>query len=424
MKDQFPLENEEPEQFFNLATLMIMCGAWTMEPRLGLGLQMLRQAMSTTPIKGDATIVSLGPSEPLVMTSFAKALACAATDECPVVFPGKPVVMAFINRSLNTEDACSVSKEWADSGAMGWRGVIDYPLPRNVGYVRVGMVLKDQPWWKPALEGEVVEVRMTKNGNMSLVVIVGSIKLMPGDKLATANGIKFTVGEVIPSSEMPSIIDENTGKSFKPNVLLSTKNVARGLGGQIREIAANTQLFSSIESFRSFSNPEGRQVFTFEDQKKIVPTLPKGRVMMKGKVLKWKHGTIRASYGIMTILQLRHIATLKHHYPSTAFTSITVPRGRYRGGTPRLGEAELMSLMMQMVPACVRDSLITSDKCIVPVCSICGKLIINCDCPQPKPPPRRIQVRYGLVVLDVFCTVAMMNTSDTIPIVMRYVTQS
>jgi hypothetical protein len=28
-----------------------------------------------------------------------------------------------------------------------------YPLHENVGYVRPGMELKNQDWWKPALDG-------------------------------------------------------------------------------------------------------------------------------------------------------------------------------------------------------------------------------------------------------------------------------
>jgi len=114
----FPDKVEKPEQYLDLGVLMIMCDAWTVEPRLSLGLQMMRQAMSTTPIKADATIDSLERSEPLVMTSFATAISATFTAESPIAFPGKSVVTAFINRSLNTKDAASVSKEWAESGTM------------------------------------------------------------------------------------------------------------------------------------------------------------------------------------------------------------------------------------------------------------------------------------------------------------------
>ena len=36
---------------------------------------------------------------------------------------------------------------------------------------------------------------------------------------------------------------------------------------------------------------------------------------------------------------------------------MTVPRGRYRLGTPRLGEGELLAMLMQNMPSCVRDSM-------------------------------------------------------------------
>jgi hypothetical protein len=55
-------KSTEPEQFFNAGILTIVASAWTAEPRLNLGIQMLKQAMSTTPIRGNATIVSLGTS--------------------------------------------------------------------------------------------------------------------------------------------------------------------------------------------------------------------------------------------------------------------------------------------------------------------------------------------------------------------------
>ena len=56
---------------------------------------------------------------------------------------------------------------------------------------------------------------------------------------------------------------------------------------------------------------------------------------------------VKASYGIVNVLQLRHVSALKHRYPSIEFTSITVPKGRREQGTPRLGEGELASMMMQ-----------------------------------------------------------------------------
>ncbi|OAP53943.1 hypothetical protein AYL99_11823 [Fonsecaea erecta] len=318
--------------------------------------------------------MATGESKPLVMTPFMCALSKMSTESAPIVFPGKYIVTAFVNRTLNTEDAYVVSKELAESGMFSWSGLIYYPLPKNVGYVRVGMVVKDQYWWAPAIEGTVLEVEISRSGDPIAVVYVASKVLRIGDKLGIMHGLKFTVGEllpyevtvtsVVPEDEMPSIIDEKTGKEFKPNMLISTKNLARGLGGQVREMAAVTNIFDSIEAFRTkeMHRPRKAVVMSFEDQKRVTPRLPKGDVVVRGKRLTFtdttkKLRTVRATYGIMRILQLRHIAALKHHYLSTVFRSITVPRGRYRMGTPRLSEGELLAIVMQNCTSVDRDRL-------------------------------------------------------------------
>jgi hypothetical protein len=451
----FPDRVTEPEQYFNAAVLTITFGAWTADPRLNLGLQMLRQAMSTTPIKGDATITAMGGNKALVITPFMDATMQHSTNECEISTPGKYVVTAFINRYLNTEDACTVSKEFAESGAFSWSGYINYPLPRDPGNIRVGTVLKDQWWWAPAIEGTVVNLNMSKAGNSIAVVYVASTRLEVGDKLGTMHGLKFTVGEkisygsttrtgheltcadtnvitvgqIIPENEMPSIVDPVTGREFKPNLLLSTKNITRGLGGQIREMAAVTNMFSSVHAFRNMEESVATEVIPFEDQKKVEPKLPNGYVVVNGKRLRFTDTTgtkrtVRATYGIMRVLQLRHIAALKHHYPSTNFVSITIPKGRYRQGTPRLGEGELLAMMMQNTPSNVRDSIISSDMCIVPKCSVCNRLTITCDCPRPKPAAIEVQTRYSLVMLAVFSDVAMMNSPNSTPISMEFITRT
>ncbi|KAH6653502.1 hypothetical protein BKA67DRAFT_647360 [Truncatella angustata] len=100
-----------------------------------------------------------------------------------------------------------------------------------------------------------------------------------------------------PEEEMPSIIDQTTGKEFKPNLLISTKNLTRGLGGQIREMAAITSMFESIEAFRTkgMTKPRNPMILTFEDQKKVKPKLPNGPVLINGKRLSIRdtNGSIR-----------------------------------------------------------------------------------------------------------------------------------
>ena len=103
----------------------------------------MRQGLSTSPVKGDATIAVAGNNIPLLMTPMSQMITAESPDECTLAIPGRNVVTAFINRTLNTEDACTVSKEFSESGEFAWRGYINYPLPKDAGYVRVGMRVKD-----------------------------------------------------------------------------------------------------------------------------------------------------------------------------------------------------------------------------------------------------------------------------------------
>lgn len=50
--------------------------------------------------------------------------------------------------------------------------------------------------------------------------------------------------------------------------------------------------------------------------------------------------------------------------------------------------------------------------------------MISCDCAYPKPPPIEKQTRYPLLVLAVFAEVAMMNTSDSTPIALEFLTRT
>lgn len=228
---------------------------------------------------------------------------------------------------------------------------------------------------------------------------------------------------------MPGIVDPVTDKEFKPNMMLSTKNITRGLGGQVREMAAVTNMFTSVHSFRNMDESRHMLTLSFDDQKKVSPRLPAGYVVVDGKRLEitdtgGKVRTVRATYGIMRVLQLRHIAALKHHFPSTDFLSVTVPRGRYRLGTPRLGKGELLSMLMQNVPSCVRDCMISSDLCVTVKCSVCHRIVITCDCPHPKPQGIEVQMRYSLVMLCVFSSLAMMNSPDSTPIALELLTRT
>lgn len=159
-------------------------------------MQMPLQGLDVDPVKGDATIMSLGETVPIIMTSYMNVLVDKSTPEAPIRQPGKNKVVAFINRKCNTEDAVSIMKEWAESGAFAWEGMISYPLPRESG-------LENQSWWVPAIKGVVESVTTSKNGQQIAIVYIMSKKLMVGDKLIMGHGVRFTVGELVPFKDMP-----------------------------------------------------------------------------------------------------------------------------------------------------------------------------------------------------------------------------
>lgn len=429
-KMKFPSRELEPQQYANIITLTYApFSAFTTEPRPNLAAQMMLQGMNTMPVQGDATMVSLGQQEPLIMSSHMNAIRCATPKGESITLPNKYVVTAFINRTLNTEDACSISEPYANAGHFAWMGEINYPIPSDCGHVRPGMVLKDQPWWKPNLEGIVTRVGMSKVGDPYAVVLVGSRSLEIGDKLATTHGLKFTTGEKLTYEEMPTLVDVETGDEFKPNLLLSTKNVTRGLGGTIREMNACTSLFDSVTSFRNMQKPKGKRIYTFDDEKKVPAKLRTAYVCVNGKPLEFTDSNgqkrvIKCSYGIMGVLQLRHISSLKQHYPSRPVRSLKTRRGRYRDGTPRVGETDLLSLLMRKLFKLAKECVITTDLAKFTVCSICNALVDLCDCESPKPPAKEIMCRWSAAEVCMFLTLGMLNDPSKTPMTLRFLTSS
>ena len=142
--------------------------------------------------------------------------------------------------------------------------------------------------------------------------------------------------------------------------------MARGLGGQTREMAVMMLMFGSINEFRTrrMSKLKTPSLLSFDDEKKIVAKLPSGEILVRGKRLtitdtNGRERVIKASYGIARTMQLRHVAALKHPYLSTTYTSVTVPRSRYRLRTSRLSEGEMLAMLMRNCPENTRDDVIS-----------------------------------------------------------------
>lgn len=58
--------------------------------------------------------------------------------------------------------------------------------------------------------------------------------------------------------------------------------------------------------------------------------------------------TMKCSYGIMRRVHIRHKPVLKqHYYPSRPVYSIESSKERYRMGTPRFSETELLYMIIR-----------------------------------------------------------------------------
>ncbi|GKT81178.1 unnamed protein product [Colletotrichum tofieldiae] len=68
---------------------------------------------------------------------------------------------------------------------------------------------------------------------------------------------------------MPVIINEVNGKLLRPKVLANTKQLAREIGGLIRETSAFTSTYKPIAPFRILDVPTGEYTLSSKDEKSI-----------------------------------------------------------------------------------------------------------------------------------------------------------
>jgi hypothetical protein len=192
---------------------------------------------------------------------------------------------------------------------------------------------------------------------------------------------------------------------------------------------ACTSLFENITSFRNLEKPVRQRIYSFHDEKTVSSKLRRARVYMYGKPLKFRDSngemrTIKCSYGIISVLQLRHISSLKQHYPSTVTRSLTTKGGRYRGGTPRVGETDLLSITMQGLNVLAKECVTTSDLADFAIYSGCNALPDFCDYASPKPDVKEVTCRWSAVQACMFSTIAMLNDPDKPAMTLRFLTRS
>lgn len=426
---KFPRYDVEVDQFASAVSQLFPFYMHGTEPRPSLGIQMSMQGLGSSVVKGDATMVSIGTKEPLIKTELLDMITSRNTSDHRIELAARPVVMAFINHTMNTEDAFCVTKEFAESGAFSWSALIDYPLPNNCGWIEPGMVLDKEEWWRPATKGLVMKIYMNKSGGTTATVQIYRETLDIGDKIGTYFGTKFTNGKLIPYMDMVELMDETTGDVFKPNITISTKNLNRGLGALCREMSYQTALFDTVSDFRSMKKPKNKTVVSYEDQITQSSETKQAYILIDGKKFTFvdedgHERTLMCNYGIANIMHLRHMPVLKQHYQSTPVRSLTVKKGKNRGGTARLGETEILSILMQGGATTVSEQIETADKSDITKCSVCEAIPLFCDCPRPKPPPTTVSTRYAVVQLNTYATVAMLNDGKGAPMTMRYLTDA
>ncbi|KAH0829944.1 hypothetical protein FOPE_10596 [Fonsecaea pedrosoi] len=145
--------------------------------------------------------------------------------------------------------------------------------------------------------GTVLEVEMSRSRDPIVVVHVVSKVLRIGDKLGTMPGLKFTVGGAAPVRHH-RLVGGAGGRDAQHHRRGDWQGVqaeyahqheepGKGAwGGQIREMAAVTNMFDSIEAFRTKEMHQSRKavVVSFEDQKRVGPRLEGGRGLTREEV--------------------------------------------------------------------------------------------------------------------------------------------
>ncbi|OAG36664.1 hypothetical protein AYO21_09139 [Fonsecaea monophora] len=186
--------------------------------------------------------------------------------------------------------------------------------------------------------------------------------------------------------------DEVTGKEFKPNMLISTKNLARGVGGGVQDKgdAPAQEYGRSVvpgpEEGRAQA-PEGGRGYTREE------------VDVHGHQQEGEDGQgLVRDYTCITAQTHSHDQTLPvhgiqvdHHPEGENYTSV------------------------------VRDAIIIDNYVVFTSCPVYNRTVIGCDRLYPKPPSTENMARYSMLVLAVFAEVYMYNTLDFVPLGIKFI---
>ncbi|EAT76298.1 hypothetical protein HBI56_225260 [Parastagonospora nodorum] len=105
---------------------------------------------------------------------------------------------------------------------------------------------------------------------------------------------------------------------IRPNVVVSTKNLNRGIEGQVREMNAYTKVFGSVSAFKYQAKKTGKSMIDYEEELDYAPSSQR-RMYIPPNVYNDESNnarTVNCNYGIARILNLKHKPSLKQQYPN------------------------------------------------------------------------------------------------------------
>ncbi|KAI8607764.1 hypothetical protein BC830DRAFT_85119 [Chytriomyces sp. MP71] len=108
----------------------------------------------------------------------------------------------------------------------------------------------------------------------------------------------------------------------------------------------------------------------------------------------------KANYGVIHMSMLCHQPAFKQHYGSKVVTSRTTHGGRMRGGVPKLGEMEIITLLNKGMTHVLEELTFSSDMVNVDICKSCRALVSNCFCDDLCTDSTTITTQWPLVKVD------------------------
>lgn len=384
---------------------MIPYISYTMPPRPLLGSLMMVQAIADRYVELSSTVRPVKKFKKLVISSYCKSVLTKSSSSDTSIFPGVPLIVAYVSCKWTIEDGIAVSDAVNRMGLFNHEGFVRHPVGKHAETLKVGdKVTKDMSFYRCADEGIVTRIATSDRKSAYATIVMKSRGIQDADKLATYFGQKGVV-TVVPETEMFECYDPVSGLSFKPHVIMSWTSISnRVTYGQL------------CEGWRAV-DLVGDRLPTFD------PNLDYGTVTDDGPLPSQKYCYIKepgandyvedvfsdrpeddtlylkADYGIVNFLPLVHLARDKQHFSSRYRASLKPKRGRADGSSVKEGEYEMRAMLSKGLIHCLQEDADQSDLAVVDCCSGCNTLCCMCVCPPPKPTETyQLLMRYSLVV--------------------------